>query len=124
MSWSIWIAIACALCGTGVGAGAFGAHGLSKILSPDKLVIFETAVRYQMFHGLALLGLGVVATRIEYWQLLAGGLCFVFGSLLFSGSLYAYVATDNKTLVFLTPIGGSILILGWIFFAWSVLRAF
>ncbi len=105
-----------------MGAGAFGAHGLAKILSAEKIAIFETAVRYQMFHGLALLALAVLSTRLENWQVQTAGIFFFVGLLLFSGSLYVYVLTNHKQAAMVTPVGGVCFLLGWFFLAWAVLR--
>src|SRR5215510_3939137 len=72
----------------GVGLGAFGAHGLRARLSPDMLAVFETGVRYQMYHALALLLTSVLMARIGGWLVTAAGWCFTAGIVLFSGSLY------------------------------------
>ena len=78
-------------------AGAFGAHALKSRLSPEHLAIWETAVRYQVYHALALL---LVKDRFAGWS-------FVSGTILFSGSLYL------RQFFFLTPIGGLLFLLGW-----------
>src|SRR3954468_24702958 len=73
----------------GVGLGAFGAHGLRGRLSPEMLAVFETGVRYQMYHALALILTAIAMARFGGWLVPAAGWCFVGGILLFSGSLYA-----------------------------------
>jgi uncharacterized membrane protein YgdD (TMEM256/DUF423 family) len=104
----------------GVGLGAFGAHGLKGRLSPDMLAIFETGVRYQMYHALALLALAAVMPRIEGRAVLVAGWSFVAGILIFSGSLYALALTGVTTLGAVTPIGGLAFLAGWIALAIAV----
>ena len=97
----------------GVAFGAFGAHGLRGRLSPDMLVVFETGVRYQMYHALALLLVAAVSTRIESRWVSSAGWLFVAGMLLFSGSLYALAVTGITVLGAVTPIGGVAFLAGW-----------
>ncbi|HEY3045677.1 MAG TPA: DUF423 domain-containing protein [Vicinamibacterales bacterium] len=98
----------------GVAAGAFGAHGLRNRLSPDMLAVFETAVRYQMYHAFALLITAVVIARVGDARLLSiAGWSFVTGVVLFSGSLYALALTGMSGLGAITPIGGVALLVGW-----------
>lgn len=101
-----------------VAAGAFGAHGLRERLEPRALEIFETAARYQMFHALAMLACGVIATRgatTAGWLLQAG-------IVVFSGSLYALALTDVKVLGAITPLGGVAFLAGWLWLAWTAWR--
>ena len=97
-----------------VAAGAFGAHALKQKLSPDALGIFETGARYQMYHALALL---CVAWAIERFPdsgtLPAAGICFVVGTVLFTGSLYLLAWTGVKWLGAVTPLGGVAFLVGW-----------
>jgi uncharacterized membrane protein YgdD (TMEM256/DUF423 family) len=97
--------------------GAFGAHALKKVLSVEQLVTFETGVRYQMYHALFLLLIGILdnitekAKKTIYFLVL-------FGVILFSGSIYLLATNDLtsfdfKIIGFVTPIGGLLLILGW-----------
>ena len=97
----------------GVALGAFGAHGLRGRLSPEMLAVFETAVRYQMYHTLALLITGLVMARIDGWLLHMAGWCFVAGILIFSGSLYALALSGVTVLGAITPIGGLAFLAGW-----------
>ena len=107
----------------GVGAGAFGAHGLRARLTPELLSVFETAVRYQMYHALALLGVAVLTTvRGESGLLTASGWLFVAGMLLFSGSLYLLSVTGVRMFGAITPLGGVCFLLGWALLFVSVLR--
>jgi uncharacterized membrane protein YgdD (TMEM256/DUF423 family) len=98
----------------GVAAGAFGAHGLRSRLSPEMLVVFETAVRYQMYHVFALLITAAAIGRIGDARLLSiAGWSFIAGTLLFSGSLYALVFTGMSGLGAITPVGGLAFLVGW-----------
>ena len=104
-----------------VALGAFGAHALRSRLEPRDLEIFETAVRYQMYHALALLAAG--------WLLARGGTgastaawAFVAGTVIFCGSLYLMVATGHRWLGAVTPLGGVALILGWLLLASAAWR--
>src|SRR5882672_7026657 len=92
----------------GVGFGAFGAHGLRSRLSPEMLGVFETGVRYQMYHALALLITSAAIGRLgdARWS-------FIAGIVLFSGSLYALALTGISTLGAITPIGGLMFLVGW-----------
>ena len=98
----------------GVGLGAFGAHLLRARLSPEMLAAFETAVRYQMYHALALLATGAAIGRNGDLRLLViAGWSFTVGIVLFSGSLYALALSGVTVLGAITPIGGLAFLLGW-----------
>jgi uncharacterized membrane protein YgdD (TMEM256/DUF423 family) len=98
----------------GVAAGAFGAHGLRSRLSPDMLAVFETAVRYQMYHVFALLITAVMIGRLGDARLLTiAGWSFITGMVLFSGSLYALALTGISGLGAITPLGGLAFLVGW-----------
>ena len=102
--------------------GAIGAHALKKILSEEQLKSFETGVKYQMYHALVLLIVGLTFNEVPkglYW-------CFTIGIILFSFSIYGLVISSakNKKLRFLgpiTPLGGLLLIIGWGFLLVSTL---
>lgn len=99
----------------GVALGAFGAHGLKNVVSdPALLDTWETAARYHLIHALAL-GLVALHPGQPRW---AGGL-FVAGTLLFSGSLYVLVLTEQRWLGAITPIGGVCFIAGWLVLAFA-----
>lgn len=98
---------------TGVGLGAFAAHGLKGQLSPEYLAVFQTGVHYQMLHALALLALAALWQRLGGRLLAAAGLCFCGGILLFSGSLYALTLTGISALGMITPVGGLMFLVGW-----------
>jgi uncharacterized membrane protein YgdD (TMEM256/DUF423 family) len=101
--------------GVAVGTGAFGAHGLQKMVGPEQLVTWGKAAQYQMYHALALF---VVAWALTHWQkqtklLTISGWFFVAGSVFFSGSLYLMVLTDIN-LGYITPLGGVAYVIGWL----------
>jgi uncharacterized membrane protein YgdD (TMEM256/DUF423 family) len=109
--------------GAGVGLGAFGAHALRTRLAPDLLAAFETGVRYQMYHALALFGVSVLAPRVHGTVLpAAAAWCFVAGTLVFSGSLYVLAVTGNRRVGAVTPIGGLALLAGWLLLVVTALR--
>ena len=99
----------------GVAFGAFGAHALRSRLSPEMLAVFETGVRYQMYHTFAVL---IVAAAIGHIgnarPLVIAGWIFVAGIVLFSGSLYTLALTGVGTLGAITPIGGLLFLIGWL----------
>lgn len=97
-----------------VAAGAFGAHALRDKVEPRLLEVFETAARYQMYHALALLAVGLVATRWSSGLTTSAGWLFVAGTVFFSGSLYAMTFTGVRALGAITPIGGVCFIAGWV----------
>lgn len=99
--------------GLGVMAGAFGAHGLKGRLSLEYLQVFETAVRYQMYHAFGLIVIGFLSLRVEAPALKLAGLAFIAGIILFSGSLYGLTLSGVKSLGMITPFGGLAFILGW-----------
>ena len=96
-----------------VGLGAFGAHGLRTRLSPDMLAVFETGVRYHMYHALALLATALVMGRMSGWLVVCAGWFFAAGIVLFSGSLYLLALTGMTVLGAITPIGGLAFLIGW-----------
>ncbi|OPZ07874.1 MAG: hypothetical protein BWZ08_01563 [candidate division BRC1 bacterium ADurb.BinA292] len=102
----------------GVAAGAFGAHGLRSILSPEMLAIFETAVRYQMIHALALLAAAWLAHAAPGRAIHAAGGCFIAGILIFSGSLYLLTLSGVRAWGAVTPIGGIAFLAGWALMGW------
>ena len=114
------------LAGTGLLAlavmiGAFGAHGLKGMVTPEKLVTFETGVRYHFYHafGLLLLGLyqlhATARLNVTHWA-------FSAGILLFSFNCYFYVLSDMKVFAMIVPVGGVLFIAGWIFWFWWILK--
>ena len=114
MLWTSWFGIGAMFSGLAVALGAFAAHGLKSRLSAYSLDVFETAVKYQMYHALALLALGLLASRIETTGVKVAGYSFTLGILIFSGSLYTLSLTGIKWLGAITPIGGVAFLVGWI----------
>ena len=96
-----------------VALGAFGAHALRARLSAEMLAVFETGVRYQMYHALALLLVSAMMSRMGGWLVVTGGWLFVAGIVLFSGSLYVLAFTGITTFGAITPIGGLAFLAGW-----------
>ena len=105
--------------------GAFGAHGLKELISEKSLVSFETGVRYQMYHVIVMLALGLstgILPKTQKWVFWF----FIIGILFFSGSIYLlalneFLPFDTKLIAFTTPIGGFLLIIGWLRLAYGVI---
>lgn len=116
------------LAGLAVALGAFGAHGLKKLVDVDTVSIYQTGVQYQMYHALALLAVGILASRIESSLINYAGFFFIGGVVLFSGSLYllsSFKAMNKLVPGFvypITPLGGVLFILGWIFLLFALLK--
>jgi uncharacterized membrane protein YgdD (TMEM256/DUF423 family) len=106
-----------------VGAGAFGAHALRARLSPDRLAVFETGTRYQIYHALALWAVAWALTRWPGPTVRAAGWLFVAGTVIFSGSLYLLALTGARALGAVTPLGGLALLAGWLALAVGVWRS-
>jgi uncharacterized membrane protein YgdD (TMEM256/DUF423 family) len=108
----------------GVGLGAFGAHGLRSRLSPDMLAVFETGVRYHLYHALALIMAALLLGREQFQGsrlVTSSGWLFVAGIVLFSGSLYVLAVTGIRGLGAITPLGGVAFLLGWALLAAAAL---
>lgn len=120
-----WAAIGATLMAIAVASGAFAAHALKTRLMPDKLIIFEKAVFYNFVHGIAILLVCLFALTglFNENQNRILGIVFLGGTLLFSGSLYLYSILETRWLVILTPIGGSMFIIGWLLFAFYSLTS-
>jgi uncharacterized membrane protein YgdD (TMEM256/DUF423 family) len=97
----------------GVAFGAFGAHALQGRLPSGMLAVFDTGVRYQLVHALALVAVDLLAARRESRLVAAAGWCFTGGIVLFSGSLYLLALTDTTSFGLITPFGGLLLLAGW-----------
>jgi uncharacterized membrane protein YgdD (TMEM256/DUF423 family) len=106
----------------GVAAGAFGAHALKARIDPDMLLVYETAVRYQLIHAIALLAVGLAAVLrpARRWSIPIG--LFAVGTVLFSGSLYALALTGIRWFGAVTPLGGVSFLLGWLVLTGFALR--
>jgi uncharacterized membrane protein YgdD (TMEM256/DUF423 family) len=117
---SPWIAIGALNAALAVAAGAFAAHGLRDRLDARALEVFETGARYHMYHALALIAAGVVASSARGAQV--AGWIFQIGIVLFSGSLYALALTGTRGLGAVTPLGGLAFLAGWLWLAWAAWR--
>ena len=106
-----------------VAAGAFGAHALKSRLTPELLAIFETGVRYQMYHALALLACAGAVSRWPGALTIASGWLFVAGIVVFSGSLYVLSLSGVRWRGAITPLGGLALLAGWACLAAAAMRA-
>src|SRR5436190_2445465 len=98
-----------------VALGAFGAHALRARLSPDMLAVFETGVRYQMYHAIAIVLVGLIAARLDGWLIRSAGWSFAAGIVLFSGSLYVLATSGITVFGAITPLGGLAFLAGWTF---------
>lgn len=117
-----WTAIAAMNGLIAVGLGAFAAHGLKKHVEESRLLVFETGVRYQMYHALALLAVSWVISTKPSRLGDASALFFLIGTILFSGSLYALTFVRWKWLGPVTPLGGVCLMVGWALLVFASLR--
>lgn len=119
---SVFIAIAAINGFLAVGLGAFAAHGLRARLPEDLLAIFQTGVQYQMYHALALFGVGLLCLHFQESTLLkASGWAFFVGIIIFSGSLYILSLSGIRWLGAITPIGGVAFLTGWLLLIAAVL---
>jgi uncharacterized membrane protein YgdD (TMEM256/DUF423 family) len=112
----------------GVALGAFAAHKLKDILSADALSVFQTGVRYQFYHAFALMFVGILFEKFPNKLMKWAGNCFVIGTILFSGSLYALTIlrindiTGLDKVGIITPFGGTFLIAGWLLIFLGVMK--
>ena|SRR5438093_6365235 len=118
-----WFVLGCFMAGLGVAAGAFGAHALRQRLAPDLLAVFETGVRYQMYHAFGLLVVAIASDRWPGVNFHLAGWLFLIGIILFSGSLYALCLSDMKALGAITPLGGLCFLAAWALLAWGVWKS-
>ena len=124
----IYLVIGIVLAGLAVGLGAFGAHGLKKVVSPEDVATYQTGVQYQMYHALALIFLGLLSDRIYNGYVTYAGVLFTAGVVFFSGSLYLIVSLHAmnkaipKAIGILTPIGGLMFIAAWVCMLIGVLK--
>jgi uncharacterized membrane protein YgdD (TMEM256/DUF423 family) len=106
----------------GVLIGAFGAHGIKSLVTAEKLVTFETGVRYQFYHAIALFMLGLFSFQYPNEKIQVPLYSFLVGILLFSFNCYLYVLTDIKTFAMIVPVGGVLFLLGWVSLVVKVLK--
>ncbi len=117
-----WFGIGAIAGAIGVLLGAFGAHGLKSRVDADLLAVFETGVRYHMYHALALLAVGWAATRWPGTWVSTSGWLFLVGIVVFCGILYLMTLTGARWLGAVTPLGGVAFISGWIALAVAALQ--
>jgi uncharacterized membrane protein YgdD (TMEM256/DUF423 family) len=98
----------------GVLIGAFGAHGLKNMVTADKLVTFETGVRYHFYHAFGILFLGAIQQILQTQKFNVPMNSFLVGILLFSFNCYLYALTGIKTFAMIVPVGGMLFVVGWI----------
>ena len=110
-----WIVIIGGIYGfTAVALGAFGAHALKAMVTPERLATWQTAIDYQMFHSLALIAIYLISLNQQSAKLSYAAIFQSLGVLVFSGSLFLLVLTDTNWLGMITPIGGVFMLLGWL----------
>jgi uncharacterized membrane protein YgdD (TMEM256/DUF423 family) len=110
----IFLILGSALGGLAVATGAFGAHALKSMLAAtNRLETFETGVKYQFYHALALLILGLLMQKYEHKLFIWSGYGFIVGIILFSGSLYILSLTGVNKWGAVTPLGGLAFLVGW-----------
>jgi uncharacterized membrane protein YgdD (TMEM256/DUF423 family) len=109
-----WLRAASVVMFLAVALGAFGAHGLKDALSEPMKAVYETGVRYQLVHGLALYVVSWLLSRGASNVVQAAGWCFLAGTVIFSGSLYILSLTGVRAWGALTPVGGLALLAGWL----------
>jgi uncharacterized membrane protein YgdD (TMEM256/DUF423 family) len=120
----IW---ACVLIASSVILGAFGAHGLKGKISPEKIISFDTGVKYQMYHGLALLCLAILVEKFEF-SLKFVKIGILLGVLLFSGSIYILSLQElvnmnlSKIVGPITPLGGLLFVISWLVLAIQIFK--
>ena len=125
----LFLSIGSLLGGIAVALGAFGAHGLKKIVPPETVNTFQTGVQYQMYHALALIAVDIAFERFPNKSMTWAGICFGIGILLFSGSLYLLTilkATGKvglEGLGIITPFGGLFFIVGWVLLFVGVMKS-
>jgi uncharacterized membrane protein YgdD (TMEM256/DUF423 family) len=116
------------LAGLGVALGAFGAHGLKKLVDAETVSIYQTGVQYQMYHALALILVGMLAQKMDSSLISYAGFFFIGGIVCFSGSLYllsSFRAMNKAVPAFvypITPLGGILFILGWVLLLFALLK--
>jgi len=131
MRWSI--ALGAALGATDLLAGAFGAHALKRMLEPGQLSTWDTAAEYQLAHAIALVLVGALGVQHPdpggqaqaslRWLYVSAG-CLFAGTVIFSGSLHAWVLSGTRIFALLPPVGGILLVAGWLaLFAWALVAA-
>lgn len=115
-------AVAAFLLALATALGAFGAHALEARLTPDRLAVYETGVRYLFFHTLGLLAIGLGFERLPQRAVRVSSLLLIVGMVLFSGSIFALTFGAPRTLGAITPLGGLSLMAAWVLLGAAALR--
>lgn len=124
----VFLSIGALLGGIAVALGAFGAHGLKRIVPPDTVSTFQTGVQYQMYHALALIAVAIAFEKFPNKLMSWAGISFCIGILLFSGSLYLLTVLKATGKVgmegigIITPFGGLFFIVGWLLLFLGVMK--
>lgn len=116
------LAIGFALLALAVLIGAFGAHGLKSMVTPEKLVTFETGVRYHFYHAFGLVIVALTQQVLPGIKFQASFYSFLVGILLFSFNCYFYVLSGMKVFAMIVPVGGLLFVVGWALLAWKALK--
>lgn len=118
----MWIGISALNLALAVILGAFGAHGLKKIASPEQLAWWQTATDYFFYHALGLLALGILNKVLPHLSIKTSFVFMQIGILFFCGSLYIMALGLPRGLGAITPIGGAFMIAGWLILAWNAFK--
>ena len=118
-----WLIVGAFFSALAVLIGAFGAHGLKSKITPDSLSIFEIGVRYQMYHSLGLILIGLIGYHFPHNLIIYSAYFMLAGIIIFSGSLYLLALLNIKWLGAITPIGGMCFIIGWLLLAFNIYRS-
>lgn len=118
----MWIAISALNLAFAVMLGAFGAHGLKAHAGPEQLVWWQTATDYFFYHALGLLALGILSKVLPHFPIKLSFLFIQIGILFFCGSLYIMALGLPRILGAITPIGGALMIAGWLILAWNAFK--
>ena len=105
-----------------VGCGAFGAHGLKRMMSEEMLAIWHTAVTYQVMHALGMIAIALLMPRMAGAAMRWAGNLMLAGIIVFSGSLYLLALTGTRILGAITPLGGAAFLAAWLLVAWAACR--
>jgi uncharacterized membrane protein YgdD (TMEM256/DUF423 family) len=118
-----WLLIGSVMGFLSVAGGAFGAHALKARVSAEMITVFTTGTRYLMLHAVALLAVGLLADRLAGTSLTVAGWALSIGTLVFTGSLWLLAGTGIRWLGAVTPIGGLILLVGWVALIVAIAKA-
>ncbi len=114
----------CIAAGLAVFIGAFGAHGLKDLLSENqKITVFETGVKYQFYHAIAILIIGLITQFFDSNWFTKSYYCMILGIVFFSGSLYLLSILNINLLGIITPLGGLLFLVGWLFLILGIKKA-